>query len=161
MERIQGGSMRKFLIICGLCFSFSMLQAKSEVPYHQLKEIAGYTYYEEELYTGKAVDDRDRYYFEEGKADGTWLFFYPNGNIKTIENWKEGRLQGKYLLYLEDGTKSMQTFYENGKDNGEYRLYYPNGNLRIRGAYEAGKAKGIWEYYDENGKLKGRSKGSL
>lgn len=138
-----------------------MLQAKSEVPYQELVERDGYTYYEDDLYTGKAIEGKNRCYFEDGKATGTWLFFYPNGNIKSIESWKEGNLQGKYILYLEDGTKSMQTFYENGKDNGEYTLYYRNGGLRIRGVYEGGKAKGIWEYYDENGKLKGKSKGNL
>lgn len=153
--------MKRFFMAVSFCLFFTTMYAKEEVDYHELIEKEGESYYQEELFTGKAIDGRNRFYFQNGKATGTWLFFYKNGNIKSIESWKEGKLDGKYILYLEDGTKSMQTFYKQGKDNGNYRLYYPNGSLRVVGQYENGKPKGTWYYYNENGKLKGKAKENL
>lgn len=154
--------MKKYFLLLSV---FMMLQnftyAMPEVPYKMLKERDGYTYLGENLYTGKATDGKNRSYFLNGKATGTWIFFYKNGNIKSIEQWKEGRLDGKYILYLEDGTKNMETHYHLGKDNGSYTLYYPNGNIRVKGEYEDGKPKGLWEYYTLEGKLKGKAKGNL
>ncbi len=148
---------RIFILLNFLMFSY-WIEARTEIEYKNLEEKDGLVYYQEEIYSGKVTRGKDRYYYRDGKADGTWLWFYPNGNLKTIETWREGKLQGKYILYLENGNPIMKTSYSNGKDMGEYLLYYPNGRLRVKGRYEYGKPKGVWEYYTETGKLKGKGK---
>ncbi len=121
-------------------------------------KIKGTTYYLfDGLFEGKAVEERDRYYFKTGKADGKWINFYKNGNLKSIRNWKDGKLNGKYIIYLENGNKVSEVDYTNGKENGKYIIFYPNGQLRIMGQYFEGKPIGTWKYFNENGKLTGKS----
>lgn len=152
--------MKKRIYIFSLLFIFllsNFTQAK-EVNKNDLK-VKGTYYYinDEELYTGKAVFKRDRFYFKNGRATGKWITFYNNGNIKSIINWEDGKLNGKYILYEKDGTKSMETIYFNGKENGYYNSYYKNGVLRMRGQYKMGQPFGTWEYFDSTGKITGRT----
>lgn len=150
--------MKKIVVFLSFLIFSWLGEASTGVEYTQLEEKDGTVYYRGEKYTGKVSRGKDCYYYENGKANGTWLWFYPNGNLKTIETWKEGKLQGKYILYLENGNPVMKTSYWKGKDMGEYLLYYPNGMLRVKGRYEYGKPIGVWEYYTETGKLKAKGK---
>lgn len=144
-------------IFCLLLFKLNAFSAVNEVNKNDLKVKDATYYYNEELYTGKAVIKRDRFYFLNGRAYGKWLTFYNNGNIKSIINWKDGKLHGKYILYQNDGTKSSEAIYFEGKENGPYKTYHKNGLLRMTGQYEMGKPIGTWEYFDNTGKLTGRT----
>lgn len=152
--------MKKFIIFITInmmlninVFAFEKIVNKSDL---KIKD-AHYYINETELYTGKAVAKKDRFYFKNGRATGKWISFYNNGNIKSIINWQDGKLNGKYILYENDGTKSMETIYLNGKEDGYYNSYYSNGVLRMSGHYKLGKPVGTWEYFDKTGKITGRT----
>lgn len=146
-----------FILVLSLLFGLNTFSMTTEVNKSDLK-VKNTTYYlNEELYTGKAVSKKDRFYFVEGKANGKWITFYSNDNIKSIINWEAGKLHGKYILYESDGTKSSEAIYFQGKENGPYKTYHKNGRLRMSGYYEMGKPIGTWEYYDSTGKLTGRT----
>lgn len=151
--------LKKFLKYSLLTFSlFSFLFAMpKEVNRKELKVKKGIYYFNDIEYTGKAKENRDIFFFENGRARGKWITFYKNGNIKSIINWENGKLNGKYILYKSDGKKSLEIIYLNGKENGEYKAFYSNGNLRIKGEYTMGKPSGSWEYFNDKGKLTGKA----
>lgn len=145
--------LNKILIMLVIFYNFSY--AKNNVEKKFLEKKGSTVYYNGEIFSGKASFNLDRQYYENGKANGKWLNFYKNGNIKSIVNWKDGKLNGKYILYNKDGIKVLETFYYLGKEHGSYFVYHDNGFLRIKGYYENGKAIGRWEYFDKKGKLTG------
>lgn len=156
----SGDILKKFLFVLTLNLllvsnAFSVI--KNEVNRSDLKVKSAVYYLNDELYTGKAVSKKDRFYFIDGRANGKWITFYNNGNIKSIINWEMGKLHGKYILYENDGTKSSEAVYFQGKENGPYKTYHKNGRLRMSGQYEMGKPIGTWEYFDNSGKLTGQT----
>lgn len=46
---------------------------------------------------------------------GEWLYYYPNGNIKSIHNYNEGELEGEQRGYYFDGGIEYLKIYLNGK----------------------------------------------
>lgn len=143
-----------FLTISAVAFSNYRTADVSNI-----KEEDGITYFsgDNTPFTGKVKDEKDRAYYKDGRPDGKWVTFFPNGNIKSIENWKNGRLNGKYVIYQENGKKVMETNYLNGRDNGNYFLYHENGVLQIEGHFKMGVPSGTWKYYHPTGKLKGKA----
>lgn len=144
----------KKIFIIFMAINFNILAAKS-VNVNLISNVGTTYYYNDELYTGKATYNKDRFYYKDGKANGKWLTFYTNGNLKSICSWTKGHLDGKYIVYSEMGKKIMELNYSDGKENGAYAIYYDNGSLRIRGQYQNGKPIGKWEYFDVNGKIVG------
>lgn len=74
----------------------------------------------------------------EGREDGTWTYWYPNGERR------------------ESGT------YVDGRRTGEWTQWYPNGQRRSRGgrawdqALHASPRTGMWTYWHENGEILAR-----
>ena len=152
--------MKKILILSMfLTISLAGLSAPNTADISKMREENGITYYfnENTPFTGKVIDKKDRIYYSNGKPDGKWVTFFPNGALKSIENWKDGKLNGKYVIHQENGLKVMQTSYINGNDNGDYFLYHENGNLQVRGYFKNGIPTGTWKYYYSDGKLKGKA----
>ena len=148
----------KFFIIIFI-ISFSNIFADNWIDISNIHEYDGLIYLRNSSipFTGKIKDEKDRLYYKDGKPNGKWITFFPNGNIKSIENWQNGKLNGKYIIYQENGKKVMQTRYLNGKDNGEYFLFHENGMPQVKGSFKNGKPSGIWKYYNSSGKLKGKA----
>lgn len=126
----------------------------------QAIDINGTMYCKSDLtpFSGKLVYHKDRRYYQNGRPHGKWLCFYPNGNLRSIENWKNGQLVGKYVLYEKDGHKIFETTYLNGKDNGDYFMYHKNGKIQVKGHFINGVPTGTWSFYNDKGKLTGRAK---
>ena len=64
-----------------------------------------------------------------GRREGRWVFYFPNGNIQV---------EGNYI---------------DGKEDGPYRVYRENGAPYYIGQYTAGVRTGTWEIYDQEGNL--------
>lgn len=114
---------------------------------------------------------------KNGKKDGTWTYYYLNGQVKTIENLKDGELVGEEQKFYKSGilkskaryNSDHKTEYEigfsrNGEYDEEYELqkdnsirnttFYPNGKKRfsvvlVKDVYK----DGTYEGYFENGKV--------
>jgi antitoxin component YwqK of YwqJK toxin-antitoxin module len=67
--------------------------------------------------------------FVDGKRNGKWYYWYPDGQLWT---------EGTYEMEIEQGYKVV--FHENGKK------YY-------EGNFIDGNRSGIWKFYDTNGIL--------
>ena len=114
--------------------------------------------------------------YKNYSKDGTWRYYFPNGKIHRVENYKAGVKSGRFLSYDQDGQLSrdityknghffdtIKFFYANGKVNfkqyyddkglaeGEFKLWYPSGKLSQIGSNLNGKMVGKWIKYYENG----------
>ena len=67
--------------------------------------------------------------FKNDLRDGTWSYWYSNGNLWSRGNYEKGNEKGIKTVWHENGQK----YYEGYSDNG------------VR--------KGIWKYWDETGKI--------
>ena len=111
--------------------------------------------------------------------DGLVQSFYPQGNKKSVLEYKEGTVGKKGIAYYEDGKtiyyqaepieeseKSVITYYYpdvtvsakgfllNGTFVDEYSTYYSNGKLKMKGQFNhEGNEIGQWTYYDWNGNI--------
>jgi len=107
------------------------------------------------------------------KRVGSWKYFYPNGAIMSIENYKDGSLHGEQIVYypagqitefslykdgLLDGITNKYSSkgilieeirYKNGIPNGLAKFFELNGDLKETGVYKDGKRDGNWKYYLE------------
>lgn len=117
------------------------------------------------------------YPIKEGKAQGAYTEFYPNGQLsKTMtlvndyaqgeENlyyyngtlsgkatYNEGSYEGPFTTYFTTGAIETTGSYVNGKFNGEYKKFFSDGTLREKLQYESGKIEGTYLVYDRDGNL--------
>ena len=124
---------------------------------------------------GKSI--AKEYYVKNGKADGRYIEYYPDGKIEKEQEYKDGVEDGIYRTYDQQGTirfdcqykagkeHGKQTkiysdyteisFFENGVPVGEYTKTLKNGVVERSGEYDAaGKKTGIWIVRKKDGVTK-------
>ena len=67
--------------------------------------------------------------FKEGKRDGKWFYWYPDGKLWT---------EGNYEMEIEQGYKVV---------------YHENGQKYYEGNFKDGSRVGVWKFYDTTGAL--------
>ena len=118
--------------------------------------------------SGKYLNSRPvgkwKYYFEnkkieitgsytrKGEKDGEWIWYYPNGNLLSIENYAAGLQEGESFALSINGDTLEHGMYVEGEEEG--RWIYVNDSVLVEGTYVFGKKDGIWKTYHPNGKLK-------
>ena len=63
----------------------------------------------------------------EGREDGVWKEYYPDGKIS---------FEGEFL---------------DGQETGVHKFYWPNGKLHEERVYRLGLPDGTWKLFDESG----------
>ena len=55
--------------------------------------------------------------YKNGKAEGPWIFYYPNGQLFSKGNYKNALQDGPWITYNIDGTVNSEETgtYKNGK----------------------------------------------
>lgn len=110
--------------------------------------------------------------------NGTFRTYWPNGRLRTENNYVDELFHGPQKYYLEtgellkeeqyeqDALRSLKSYYRNGnleveltcdwaeEVHGFYKKYYENGYLKSRVMYEYGKREGLFKSYNEDGYLK-------
>lgn len=92
-------------------------------------------------------------YVLDGKKNGMWLTYHPEGRIKTIENFIDGDVEGLALKFDKRGQISEKAFYANGKFNGEHTTYKFGRPLETI-PYNHGEINGRVIRYYINGRMK-------
>lgn len=115
-------------------------------------------------------------FFINDQPTGTFTYYHPNGNIKSLLNyddkgcatveqyWDNGNRATKgfydenrerhktWYFYFEDGVLSAVINYEHGKAEGDVRMYYPGtGTKVLECSYKDGKLNGYYKKYFQNG----------
>ena len=75
--------------------------------------------------------------------------YYPNGQLKSVLNYKKGQLEGIALYYYENGTLKERVNYRKGKRERIGTTYYESGNLKEEITYVNGKRE-IVKLYNES-----------
>ena len=112
-----------------------------------------------------------------GKQDGLYTWYYPNGNKKWVENFKNGysvdtthcyyeQGQIKRIIYPSDnGTRKAIEYYDSGEikiitflTNGDFidstwTAFYKNRQVKELGNLKTGRRQGVWKFYSDSGQL--------
>ncbi len=106
--------------------------------------------------------------------NGMAIYFYANGQLKSIGNYVDGRKEGLYLGYHYNGMMEDSAYYKNGKLEGVAISWFPNGfmsdssfakndstlvsvrwfdngNPSDYGYFINKKKQGKWMYFHKNG----------
>jgi len=106
-------------------------------------KIGKWIYYHKD---GKSIMVEENYL--NGKLDGDYKTFYPDGKPTIIAHYKNGKLDGKYQRFSIKNKIYEDFTYKNGKRNG-YAIFYNrlNGQKQEEGNYKNGIKVGIWKFY--------------
>ncbi len=92
--------------------------------------------------------------FKKGIKDGPTIIYYgTTGKPSELTEYKNGRKNGRWITYFPDGKISTRGFYVNDTLQGPYRVYDINGKLLIKGQYKNALQEGLWTIYDTTGRL--------
>lgn len=78
---------------------------------------------------------------------GNWTYNFENGNKQLVEIYKEGTLSKLWEQYLTSGEKILSD------GNGEFRAFHSNGKVSIAAAIKNGARDGIATWYYDNGQI--------
>ena len=68
-----------------------------------------------------------------------WKYWYPDGKLREVINWKNGKKTGKYLLYNDYGQLMAKGNFKNDKLHGKFFTYGPNGTITEKKKYKNGE----------------------
>jgi len=89
-----------------------------------------------------------------GKPDGYWKTYYPNGKLKSAGNRKDFLLDSVWVFYTEDGIISQEVTYALDVKNGKKNTYDEAGLLNKTEYFKNDIRSLKAEYFYANGKLK-------
>jgi hypothetical protein len=111
-----------------------------------------------------------------GKRNGSWVQYYPNGLPLSITSYVNGEKEGLYAEFGNNNNLIKRCYYHKGLRHGEYKeynyttvkeernyvngkiegitkVYYDNGKVMEEGLYKNGLRDGVSKWYDQEGKL--------
>jgi len=94
----------------------------------------------------------------DGKSNGLWLEWYPNGTLRYRAYWKDSKGNGKWEYFYPNGQLRSESFYIDDITQGLYKSYHENGQLKSDVVYLNGKKEGVELIYDVNGLLLSRKR---
>jgi antitoxin component YwqK of YwqJK toxin-antitoxin module len=77
-------------------------------------------------------------HYVDGKRDGMWKIWYPNGQLKQQVSLKEGKRQGKSAEWAEDGKPRAELNFVDGKLHGTATRWFPDGRKVVQ-QYDEGR----------------------
>lgn len=135
-----------------------------------LEEFSNYLFYGEgEFKDGKRDGDWNIYivedktlkkilsqklHYADGKPEGTFENYYPNGKIARTGTFINGHMQDSSTIYNPDGTIFAKRFYKDDEKDGQQNYYFKNGALEYFVKYVMGKKDGQANMYYQDGTLK-------
>ena len=82
------------------------------------------------------------------KRVGKWLYYHTDGKtVMSEENYVDGKLDGEYKTFYPDGSPTETGFYKDGKRDGNYKKYAIKGHLIYDFNYRNGMLNGKAAYY--------------
>lgn len=99
---------------------------------------------------------------KQGRKQGTWKTFYPDGDIKFSGNYLDGKKNGIFKKYDKKGNLVSIEKYEKGdkvvedKETADYKIkrdFYESGEVKTKATFLDGKMDGVRREYDKNGNV--------
>lgn len=88
-----------------------------------------------------------------GKKEGRYTSYYPNGKVLMTGEIKNNRNAGEWKYFYDNGILESSGIFENDLPKGKWSWYYQDGTIRETGYFKDGKRDSIWKAYDYDGKL--------
>ena len=92
-------------------------------------------------------------YDTENLKDGDYQFFYPDSTIKVMGTVVNGKREGVWTAFHPNGLLQSENEYSNGVLNGKCMAKTPNGQMLYIGYYFNGKYDGQWLYFNSEGEI--------
>lgn len=92
-------------------------------------------------------------YDTDNLNDGDYQFFYPDSTIKVMGTVVNGKREGVWTAYHPNGILQSENEYSNGILNGKCMAKKPNGQMIYIGYYFNGKYDGQWLYFNNEGEI--------
>lgn len=105
--------------------------------------------------TWKGETDSMKVVFDvvNGKKEGKFESFYPNGKLLMSGYMKNNRNVGEWKYFYDNGSVESAGIFKNDRPVGKWIWYYPDGSLKQSGYYNTGLRDSIWKTYDTTGVL--------
>jgi len=96
-----------------------------------------------------------RYFREEGRNKVLAIeeFYYPDGKIRMMGEYKNDKKDGHWISYYDNGNKWSEGYYANGINEGKTTTWHENGQKYYQGYYKKGERSGTWKFWDDKGKF--------
>ena len=104
-------------------------------------------------FTGELDDRRTKGSIKNGKQEGAWVAYWPNGALSSKGNYSKGKQEGAWVYHFDNGRLWSEENWKNGKQEGVWHTYWDNGKLRSKGNYINGKQDGAWVSYWKDGEV--------
>lgn len=124
-----------------------------------LNKSTGVTYYQNQPFTGRAISKYDNdslallIEYVNGKKDGCYKKFFPNGELSYDATYTNGKLNGKSRTWWSNGKLRTESSFTDGVPDGIQLQYYKPGLLFKKINLAMGKEEGLQQSWRENGKL--------
>ena len=76
--------------------------------------------------------------YRNGKREGLWIFWHPNGRKESEGNYHNGKEGGLWIYWYQNGQKREEGNYRNGKREELWISWWPNGQKATEGNYRNG-----------------------
>lgn len=90
-------------------------------------------------------------YNDKGETIGTETYFYSNGGLSQVNQYKAGVLQGKSTNYHMNGKKKSEIEFIDGSKEGHFISHFQHGTVQQDGWYVGDLAEDYWTFYNEHG----------
>ncbi|HYG39517.1 MAG TPA: hypothetical protein VD908_12895 [Cytophagales bacterium] len=92
---------------------------------------------------------------KEGKKEGLWNFYTPQGKLLSQSNYLNGEAHGVFKVFFPDGTLQREGSYNHGTQQGVQKEYTKAGGLESEIYFKDGKLDGnYYSFYSVDDKLK-------
>lgn len=86
-----------------------------------------------------------------GEKHGTTTIYYDNQQKKEVRSFKFNQMDGTWITWNEKGQKTGEATYVEGLKHGNWSIWDENGIQRYEMEYTMGKKTGVWIIRDEKG----------
>ncbi len=70
------------------------------------------------------------FFIFNGKKEGEYKYYYKNGQLASIYNYKNDNLEGERKTHYDNGQLYVVSNYVNNHKEGKYKRYSDNGQLK-------------------------------
>ena len=155
--------MKNYLIISLLLFIVGCSKPEQEYHLNQVVITVDFVtkkFTEGEIISGNIYQTYDGLIIPVGKVvngriQGTWTEWYPNGNKKSEWNYLDGKRNGTWVYSFENGETRLEENYREGKKEGVWKEYYQPGQILEQYTFSNNLKDGIVELWWEDGSKRG------
>jgi antitoxin component YwqK of YwqJK toxin-antitoxin module len=91
-------------------------------------------------FTGEIDEGLKRGLFKNGKKEGSWEYYFENGQLWKKGDYKNGKKEGLWVRHLSNGQLISKGTYKNDREDGDWVSYTVDGEvfLGLTGNYKNG-----------------------